>query len=257
MITPPFASDISIVCTIPEQVESYLGHEWSLVYLTGILCLATVGLMIYTAGLYRATVKLSRDAEATADMQRADTLRALVASESSAKSAERSTEIASQSMITSQRALLFWKGFNFGYNTQQDDLVGYVLWAEAQNHGLTPALEVRVTIQITRVNSNFDGVPIFDPQFKEGTSSIVAPQMGARTTMTPIPMKDLVDCFEGKVRIYAWCRVEYCDVFSSQFLHHHEQCVELDLIHDPSCQPPEGHSPYLRFKAAGTQNSTQ
>lgn len=52
-----------------EKHHDYSSSEWWLVYLSFALVLVTLGLAIYTAKLYRATVGLGKDAKSTSDRQ--------------------------------------------------------------------------------------------------------------------------------------------------------------------------------------------
>ena len=52
-----------------DNCNEYLSPEWWMIYITGALVLFTLGLMIYTAKLWRATNTLAEDAKRTADRQ--------------------------------------------------------------------------------------------------------------------------------------------------------------------------------------------
>jgi len=55
-----------------ERAPGFLSSEWSIVWVTLLLSLITLGLAIYTAKLYRATVALGSEAKETSTQQAAD-----------------------------------------------------------------------------------------------------------------------------------------------------------------------------------------
>lgn len=61
-----------------EKHKDYSSSEWWLVYLTFALVVVTLGLAIYTAKLYRATVGLGKDAKSTSDRQAAEMEKSLI-----------------------------------------------------------------------------------------------------------------------------------------------------------------------------------
>jgi hypothetical protein len=70
-----------------------------------------------------------------------------------------------------------------------------------------------------------------------------------------IPIDDLIGKWNWETEIFVWSRIEYTDIFDPGLIHYHEQCARVDVIHDPSEVPPQGHPSYLNFLVYGPQNS--
>lgn len=239
-----------------NTIRDYTNSDWWTVYLTGILCLFTLGLMVYTAKLWHATVKLSRDAEKNSEEQRAHLISSLDATERAASAAERSAKISGQSLSTAQRAFVFLKGFDSIPNIFENVLKEYVIFAYAENAGVTPAQDVRFASSIQMQRGSAPQVPFFKTDFTGSSTSVMGPRSQVRSGYLPVSAGDLYDCWLGKTKIFIWMRLEYRDIFSQELLHHHEQCAEISLIHDPRSAPPMGHPPYLQFRVTGNQNSS-
>ncbi|WP_172203132.1 hypothetical protein [Niveibacterium sp. COAC-50] len=240
----------------PSTPPNYGSSEWWLVYLTAALSIFTLGLMIYTAKMWRATVELSKEAKANSKQQHADTERALATAEQSAKAAQRSADISAQALSSSQRAFVFWKGFSCGPHICDDKIKEYVVFAQVENVGPTPALDVCMTIRSQVVRGAAPQPPVFtpDPGFLNA-STVLGPRASGQSGYMPISIADLADCWERRAEIYVWSYLQYRDIFDPDKIHHHEQCAKIHLIHEPSTPPPEGHPPYLQFGVHGSQNS--
>ena len=239
-----------------NNIRDYADSNWWTVYLTGLLCLFTLGLMVYTARLWHATVKLSKDAKENSEEQRVHLIRSLDATERATNAAERIATISGQSLSTAQRAFVFWKGFDCAPHVSDDVLKEYVIFADAENAGMTPAQDVRFTTNIQIQRGSAPQVPFFKTDLTGSSSSVMGPRSQARITYLTISVEDLYDCWKGRAKIFVWMRLEYKDIFSQELRHHHEQCAEIVLIHDPRTIPPMGHPSYLQFGAIGTQNSS-
>lgn len=241
----------------PSAVPNYLSSEWWLVYLTAALSIFTLGLMIYTAKMWRATVRLSEDAKANADKQHTDTERALATAELSANAAQRSADTSAQALSNAQRAFVFWKGFSCGPHMWNDKIKEYVVFAEVENVGPTPALDVCLTIRSQVVRGASPQPPVFtpDPGFLVA-STVLGPRGSGRSAFVTIAITDLVDCWEERAEIYVWSYLQYRDIFNPDKVNHHEQCAKIQLIHEPSTPPPAGHPPYIQFAAHGPQNNS-
>ncbi|MBK6850692.1 MAG: hypothetical protein IPG93_03515 [Burkholderiales bacterium] len=251
---------LAFLCGTAYATESiaepnYLSSEWWLVYLTAALAIFTLGLMIYTARMWRATVRLSEDAKANADQQKKHTERALATAEQSANAAQRSADISAQALSNSQRAFVFWKGFSCGPHMWDDKLKEYVVFAEVENVGPTPALDVCMTIRSQVVRGASPQPPVFspDPGFLSA-SAVLGPRGTGRSAYLTVSIADLVDCWERRAEVHVWAYLQYRDIFNPDKIHHHEQCAKIQLIHEPSTPPPEGHPPYVQFYVQGAQN---
>lgn len=250
-----FAYD-ACLASATNSDRNYTASEWWLVYLTGLLSAFTLGLMLFTAKLWRTTLKLSEDAQSNAERQRQDTVKALESAERAAHAAERSADVSSQALTASQRAFVFWKGFNCGLHIWDGKLKEYVVFAEAENVGVTPALDVRVAVHLQIVRGSAPQAPLFSEDSNVMSSAtVLGPKAGLRSSMLTISVSDLVDCWENKGEIFVWAYIQYRDIFESTKVHHHQQCAKLALIHEPTTAPPDGHPPYLQFMSFGAQNT--
>ena len=236
--------------------RDYTDSTWWTVYLTGLLCLFTLGLMLYTAKLWHATVKLSTDAEKNSEEQRGHIIRSLNATERAANASEKSAMVAGQSLSTAQRAFVFWKGFDCGVNIHDGNLKEYVIFADAENAGVTPAQDVRFTCNVQIQRGSAPQVPVFKGDFSAATSIVMGPRSKARSGYLTVSIDDLYECWQGRAKVFVWMRLEYKDIFSPDLIHHHEQCAQIQLIHDPREIPPSNHLSYLQFSTIGTQNSS-
>jgi hypothetical protein len=240
-----------------EAVErDYTDSTWWTVYLTALLCLFTLGLMLYTAKLWRATVKLSNDAEENLQEQRQNVIRSLETAERAARAAEQSVVISEKSLSAAQRAFVFWKGYNSVPHIFDNALKEYVINAEVENVGATPATDVRLTCNVQLQRGAAPQIPTFTGDIGKSVSIVLGPRSVVRSQYIPVSVQDLFECWERRAKIFVWMRLEYRDIFDSNVIHHHEQCAEINLIHDPRTLPPQGHPPYLQFSPIGEQNSS-
>lgn len=249
----------SFAANSPDR--DYTDSAWWTVYLTAILCLVTLGLMLYTAKLWHATVKLSSDAERSSNEQRTHIIQSLQTAERAAAAAEQSATVSAQSLSVAQRAFVFWKGFESGLNISGNEskeyaIKEYVIFAHAENVGVTPAQDVRLTCKVQVEPGSDPQIPIFKDSASKSVSTVLGPKSGARSAYLPVSVVDLYECWEGRTKIFVWMRLEYKDIFNSDLIHHHEQCAEIQLIHDPREIPSKEHPPYLQFATIGTQNSS-
>lgn len=75
-----------------EKYRDYMSAEWWLIYITGFLVAATIGLMIYTARLWRATNTLAIDAKKTAERQAREMQASLRIAQESADAAKKTAQ---------------------------------------------------------------------------------------------------------------------------------------------------------------------
>jgi len=198
-------------------------QEWWLTYSTIWLAIVTTALAVFTAYLWAATRNLVRSSEETAKRQ--------------------------------LRAFIFGKGFNQGTNSWDGTIREYVFWVTWENVGLTPGIDVCNWIEIKTSGINEEQQIIFAPS-NERRPTVMGPRATAQTGFFTVPLETMMQKWRNETRILVWSRVEYRDIFDSDIIHHHEQCASVELIHDPSTIPPEGHPPYVTFTVYGHQNST-
>lgn len=122
---------------LPEH-PWYASSEWWLVVFTAALFVAT-----YL--LFRATIRLSKDASETARIQHEQT-------ESSLKTSQESAAAAKKSADASLLALRPWVSVAVGlreFTYRDNGDASLLLEFEVQNHGRTPALNVDISPQLT------------------------------------------------------------------------------------------------------------
>lgn len=198
-------------------------NETRLTWATIWLAIVTTALAIFTGYLWNATRKMVRSTEENAKRQ--------------------------------LRAFIFGKGFNHGPNIWDGVVKEYVFWVTWENVGLTPGIDVCNWLQFKAVPQNKEQEIIFTPT-TERALAVMGPRATAQTAFITIPLKTMMEKWRNETKIFLWSRVEYRDIFESDIIHHHEQCASIELIHDPSTIPPEGHPPYVTFTVYGHQNST-
>ena len=239
-----------------KKEHDYNSSEWWLVYLTGTLATFTLGLMIYTAKLWGATVKLSRDADASAQRQADEMRRSLATAEKAATAAERGAEIAERSLTVAQRAFVFGKGFTSAVHFIDEKLAEYVFWTELENAGHTPATRVQSWINTRGIPGETPQEPTFQKDIEVEASTVLGPRATAQSGYVSVPLATMIDSWNKKTAVFIWSRVEYRDIFDPDKVRHHEQCARIEVIHEPSTVPPQGHPPYVQFTSYGLQNST-
>jgi len=147
-----------------ERHKDYSSSEWWLVYLTFALVVVTLGLAIYTAKLYRATVGLGKDAKSTSDRQAAEMEKSLTIAKEAAEATQKAAEAAELNAraaigielpiirtiatdLLSTDTLITGEG---PYSGGVDDgpptkysAVGYIRF---ENHGRTPAFPEKISV---------------------------------------------------------------------------------------------------------------
>lgn len=115
-----------------HEARDYTSAEWWLVYITGALVLSTIGLMIYTARLWRETKNLARDAKMTSIQQAKDTEEALRIADESADAASTTAKM----MVASQRPYIYVIKVSYVELNSPDSYVRYTI----ANYGELPAI---------------------------------------------------------------------------------------------------------------------
>ena len=205
-----------------ERNQKSANERW-ITWATVWLAIVTTLLAIFTAYLWDATRKLAKSAEETAKRQ--------------------------------LRAFIFGKGFNFAPHIWDEAIKEYVFWVAWENVGLTPGIDVCNWIEVKTIPKNQEQKVVFTPSH-ERRPMVMGPRATAQTGYITVPLETMMQRRRNEIQIYVWSRVEYRDIFDNSIVHHHEQCASVELIHDPSAIPPEGHPPYVTFSIYGAQNST-
>jgi hypothetical protein len=169
---------------------------------------------------------------------------------------QRSIRIAEQSLIAVERAFVFGKGFQIGYDLQDGILENYLFFTSIENIGNTPANDVRIWMkgQFFPMNENRDASFVAD---NPGAPTVLGPRSPPlQSGFAIVPLSVMQQNWRHETEIWIWSRVEYRDIFNSGILHHHEQCARVELIHEPSTIPPKDHPPYIQSIVYGPQNTT-
>jgi hypothetical protein len=136
-----------------EKRHDYSSSEWWLVYLTFALAFVTLGLAIYTAKLYRATVGLGSEAKSTSDRQAAEMEKSLAIAKEAADAAQKSADVAEKTLTLGERPYVF--AFNVSKFCISEDLIPAITY-EVANFGKTPAIIERVQAALENIESNLD-----------------------------------------------------------------------------------------------------
>jgi hypothetical protein len=237
-----------------EHHEKPMLDRW-LTWGTVALAVSTFLLFCFTAALWWVTYRLSRDARATSIRQAKEVQDAFAISNESANAAKRSADTAERALTIAQRAFVFGKGFEVGLHTTDERLIEYPVFVDFGNVGTTPATDVRAWIKTETIPNIEQRIPAFAPT-DPGPSTVLGPNSTLRSGIATIPVPTMVQVWRGEANVFVWSRIEYRDIFDPGFLHHHEQCVQVQLIHEPSTVPPAGHPSYVLLSVYGPQNTT-
>jgi hypothetical protein len=119
-----------------DKHEGKTSPEWWLVYITGALVLATGGLMVYTALLWRSTKTLSEEAKETSARQASEMIKSLALT-------KESLDLARKEFISTHRPRLIIRGVTIKPHTHPSLLIepGKPIMVEAVvvNTGNSPA----------------------------------------------------------------------------------------------------------------------
>lgn len=203
-----------------EQEQSF--NDKLIAWGTVALAVITAFLALFTFRLWKSTGRLVISAEETAKRQ--------------------------------LRAFIFGKGFSYSPHLWDGEIKEYVLYVILENVGLTPGLDVRTCVEYKTLPISENKITFTPPN--EIIPTVMGPRATIQTGFITIPLETMMQKWRNETKIFAWSRVEYRDIFDSNIIHHHEQCASIELIHDPSTIPPEGHPPYVTFTVYGHQNST-
>ena len=212
-------SELFIMLGVYRDCSGHFAHDNA----EAIIAAFTIILAFSTIFLWAATSDLVRSGEKTAERQ--------------------------------LRAFIYAKGFQLGYNMQDDVLTGYLIFIQYENVGLTPATEIRNWLRFDARPMNVNWEPNFGP-LNISIPAPLGPKGVAQSGYIFIPVETMVEKWRNETEIYVWSRVEYRDIFDLTIRHHHEQCAMVNLIHDPTTVPPRDHPPYVQFTIYGSQNTT-
>jgi hypothetical protein len=260
---------IKVVPTLPvepspsehtQQANWYTSPEWWLVWGTLILATITASLAAYTAKLWGATKALAEEAKQTSTQQASDMRASLSIAKQAAIAAERSADVANKTLSVAQRAFVFVKGVSWALHVPSDrkDIIEQIsFWVDMENVGLTPATHVESWMQHKTVPWAVTEVPMFQkPTHKDESYSVLGPRVTGGSASAIIPIATMMECWNHQTRIYLWTRIEYRDIFDPEVIHHQDQCMQVEMIRDPSTTPQVPDPPPATFRVCGPQNTT-
>lgn len=201
-----------------ERHNNFTGPEWALVFVTALLA-------VYTAMLFRATVRLGKDAKQTGDAQSermersvTEAARAATAMDRLATSMQTNTELMPVLLRKQMRAYLT---VDFGDALYQDATTAFEARPTITNNGLTPARNVSFQIQVglrdwRLTNTAFPNngeLIVNDVSIAPRSQYIISKMLDVR-----IPDESVDDVMEGKgIRLFTWGKVTYGDVYEESW----------------------------------------
>jgi hypothetical protein len=193
--------------------------------LVNILSIIAIGISIvaiwYTHRQLKIAGQARQDAKDAAAAQEAHVRLSAEAAERSAGAAEESVEIASQGLITAQRAYLAPSNFRSSYQNQRFSIKAFV-----RNFGATPAFNVRGGVHL-----DFKNVP---PDKTIQFASIGPSTPFVRDSQeTPYAFEDSVvlspeqaeEAHRDRLLVLCWCQVYYSDIFGNP--HFTRWCIRV------------------------------
>lgn len=196
-----------------ENHHDYASSEWWLVYLTGALVLVTLGLAIYTARLYRATVKLGEEADKTSTRQAAEMSKSIAISEQAANAAIRSAHVAEVALVITQRAYVSLIAVD------RDMTRTYPTFdVRFKNTGHTPAVNLVPVMKVHLAEWPLvSNLPEITPGKSKSTlgPNIESGMKASWNEEIPLPEND-VRFSSGKNAIYVYGRIDYEDTFGTK-----------------------------------------
>jgi hypothetical protein len=227
-VLPPVKTEQEAEQDAKERDEKSSSDRWLAIgalltaIFTGLLVFVTSGLAYYTYQLWAATRDMARKLDETTKRQ----LRAYVST----------------------------KGLTAGTNSINGAIREYIIFADFENVGVTPATDVKSWIYIKQSPAGQADNLRFQP-IDRATPMVLGRGATARTGYQQITIEDMRKRWRNEIDILVWVRIEYRDVFDPESLRYSEICCKIDLIHDPSTNPPKDHPSYVQFSIFGPQNS--
>jgi hypothetical protein len=211
-----------------EDREEKKAAERDLVRWTLALFLATVGLILATSVLGYFGFHQARDMKDSISVARG-----------SANAAGRSADVAEQSLVSTQRAFVFMRGFNGIALTDQEQKVAiWKIWPVWENSGTTPSRQLFNHVSWMPIEgdipADFSFPDIWSPGIStEQTRLFLGPKASINGQSVAIPIGHLLEVVAGKKRVFVWGWAEYDDVFPHTPPHRTEFCIELIVVSDP------------------------
>lgn len=203
-----------------------LGPEWSLVGVTLVLACITAALAWFTAQLYRATVKLSTDADRVGReqgdrMEKSidEASRSAAAIEDLAVATKKNAELMYGALSKQMRAYL---AVQTGLATYQDENLRFEYDPVILNSGLTPAYNVsyKITTDVLPRDLPADYEFAFYGQSRDN-DAFLAPRgtfVLSGLARHRFPDAEVADIMSGSERrLFCWGEVTYDDIYGSSW----------------------------------------
>ncbi len=210
-----------------EKHRDYTDSEWWLVYLTGALAAITFFLAFYTGLLYRATVKLGKDAKTTGDRQEIEVKNSLAISKQAADAATQTVE----TMRDADGPYLFPEYLRFKIRDGRPTFV-YTF----RNYGNTPAVLNHFQDLMT-----FDPLaehPFFDQDLtaRPERENVIPPKGDYTEIYAGFPIgvsyEQFVSRVNGGEKLHLIGRARYEDIFGRKYTKYF--CMNIAPTHMPN-----------------------
>jgi hypothetical protein len=199
--------------------------DWALVISTAVLAAITFGLALYTARLFRATVKLGQEAKNTGNAQAnrmeqsiVEARRAATAMERLATAMQTNTELMPALLRKQMRAYLT---VDTGGARYQDANTIFEALPTITNNGLTPARNVSYKISSGLIDARQGDIVFPDTGVQKSNDVSVSPRSQYSTNAMldhRVPDGEVDAIMEGNVnRLFTWGQVTYDDVYGEQW----------------------------------------
>jgi hypothetical protein len=247
------------VYQIPVVVVRYIG--WFLDAVSSALtAIATVAIGAFTYTLYKATTGLKDSTDKLWDAGERQIKvagDAAVAAEKAAGAAQRSAEIANNSLITTERAFVFLDDIDpapvfglRGSGNNNTEIQQFPIRPRWRNSGNTPTRNMAVIVNWTYSEGDLPGGFTYAyGENDEPSPMFLGPQATEWSEAVHIPGNVATDALKGKGHIFIWGRVEYHDIFDDTPLHFTEWCYRVLFVRT---QP----HPLPQFVAFGPYNGS-
>jgi hypothetical protein len=168
--------------------------------------------------------------------------------------AKRSAEVAENSIVQLQRALIVLTNFNIDTLVRGQSIIGYQISAMFENTGNTIAKRYTGNANIVMWDGDLPpAFPFADRQSVGVANGFVGPRVKVPFPIS-IAIQDVLDILKKKRRGFMYGWVEYEDVFEIGRKRRTEFCVELDIIGDPLVRSEK--SSIFGFGGYGKYNGT-
>jgi hypothetical protein len=177
--------------------------------------------------------------------------------EKTAEAAKQSADVAHDSLVSTQRAFVFFKHTQFTgvFDYVGNHVVRWKLAAIWENSGTTPVqfmqIHVNVGVRTDELPDNFD----FPDFGKRSTSPVpLGPKAIVPSVNVDVSVEDMQAIKDGRKRLFFWGWAEYDDIFKGSHRHRTEFCNEITVGGDPTTKDRVSFGGVLCAKHNGSDN---